>query len=106
MYTVNFNLETTNFIEPDANRGARFNPRICIGLRPAATEEPYDLMISSLLEWQEEKWYNKDWMIADPHYYCGLPWSKQEGEDDQDWKHPESTALDHDSDERIIKHRI
>ena len=63
-------------------------------------------MISSLLEWQESKWYNKDWMIADPHTYCGLPWSKQEGEDDQDWKHPVSTALDHDSEERIIKHRI
>jgi hypothetical protein len=51
MYNMNLKLETSNFIEPDTNRGAKANPRICIGLRPAGTDEPFDLMISSLLEW-------------------------------------------------------
>ena len=82
MYTANFELETTNFIEPDANRGRRLNPRICLGLRPAGTEEPYDLMISSILEWQDQKWSNKDWITPDPHTYCGLPWDSQEEEPD------------------------
>ena len=106
MYTANFDLETTNFIEPDAARGKKLNPRICLGLRPAGTDEPYDLMISSILEWQDQEWSNKDWITPDPLTYCGLAWSSQEAEDDQDWTHPVSKNLDHDSDDRIIKHSI
>jgi hypothetical protein len=45
-------------------------------------------------------------MTEDPHIYCGLPWGKQEEEDDQDWKHPESESVDHDSKKKILKHQI
>ena len=82
MYTANFEMETTNFIEPDPNRGKTLNPRICFAIRPAGTDEPYDLMISSLLEWQDKEWSNKDWITPDPYTYCGLPWDSQEAEDD------------------------
>ena len=99
MYTANFDLETTNFIEPDAARGKRLNPRICLALRPAGTDEPYDIMVSSILEWQNQEWSNKDWITPDPLTYCGLDWASQEAEDDQDWAHPVSKNLDHNSDD-------
>ena len=82
MYTANFFIITTNFIEPDANRGARSNPRWCLAIRPAGTDEPYDITLNSMLEWQQQQWSKKDFMSDDPKGYCGKAWADQEEEED------------------------
>ena len=52
-------------------------------------------MISSMIEWKDQMWTNKDWMTDDPLKYCGLPWVQQITEPDQDWM-PTTQNVTHD----------
>ena len=85
MYAAFFDFHTTNYIAPSDIRGSKANPRFCFAIRPAGTDEPWDMIVASMLEWQEKKWYKKDWITDDPRTYCGKAWADQEEEKDNDW---------------------
>ena len=81
---MKFSAVVTDF-EATTSSELKKNPRICMGLRPSGTDEPYDLVQLSMTNLTEGYWTIYDGMDSNPSTWCGQAVGS-DAESDVDWK--------------------